>query len=275
VEVTGFEPVAPALRMLRPHPSDRAICALTWGFVLNTSHRFAWFRSVSRAERAQSCGWAGSTRPVHVPAVLHAVDQNNLLVFEDLVDDSVVATSRRPQALEFTDQRFAEPVRVLSDRTEDRLQGSVAHLLRESVEMAETLSRDLDLVHPATSDVILETNPLALLSVPARTPKRLHKLIVLENIEGFLERLEVVRTQQDERRSSVPGDQNTVVLALHPVGEFGKVGLDFRERNCVAHIWDIIGQNIDPYNSQYNTTHSPTSTRNSSRPALDPRATHQ
>ncbi len=97
----------PTLRMLRPHPSDRVICALTWGFVLNTSHRFAWFRSVSRAERAQSCGWARSTLPVHVPAVLHTMDQNNLLVFKDLVDDSVVATSRRPQALEFSHQRLA------------------------------------------------------------------------------------------------------------------------------------------------------------------------
>jgi len=41
VEVTGFEPVAPTLRMQRPYLSDRVICALTWGFVLNTSHRFA------------------------------------------------------------------------------------------------------------------------------------------------------------------------------------------------------------------------------------------
>ncbi len=99
--------------------------------------------------------------------MLHTVDQNDLVVFEDLVDDSVVATSRRPQALEFTKEWLAEPVRVLGDRTEDGLQGSVAHLLRELVEMAEPLSSDLDLVHPATSDVILETDPLALFSVSA------------------------------------------------------------------------------------------------------------
>jgi len=54
VEVRGFEPLAPTLRMLRPYPSDRVICALTWGYVLNTSHRFAWFRNVSRTERARS-----------------------------------------------------------------------------------------------------------------------------------------------------------------------------------------------------------------------------
>jgi hypothetical protein len=123
-----------------------------------------------------------SAWPVRVSAVLHTVDQNDLVVFKDLVDNAIVATPRRPETLEFTDEWFAEPVRVLSDRTEDRLQGSVAHLLRELVEMAETLSRDLDLVHPATSDVVAETQTLALFSVPSRTPKRLHQLIVFEDV---------------------------------------------------------------------------------------------
>ena len=56
VEVRGFEPLAPTLRTRRPYPSDRVICALTGNFVLIASHCFAWFLSVSRAERAQSCG---------------------------------------------------------------------------------------------------------------------------------------------------------------------------------------------------------------------------
>jgi len=89
--------------------------------------------------------------------VLHAVDQNNLLVFEDFVDDAVVASARRPEALELADERPAKAVRVVSDRSEDGLQASVSHLLRELVEMTETLSRDLDLVHATTSDVVLET----------------------------------------------------------------------------------------------------------------------
>jgi hypothetical protein len=38
--------------------------------------------------------------------MLHTVDQNNLLIFEDLVDDAVVATPRRPQTLEFTNERL-------------------------------------------------------------------------------------------------------------------------------------------------------------------------
>lgn len=78
MEVTGFEPVAPTLRTQRHHPSDPAICALTWGFVLNTFHCFASFFSVSRAERAQS---------------------------------------RRPPALESTDQRFVERPRRSSSST--------------------------------------------------------------------------------------------------------------------------------------------------------------
>jgi hypothetical protein len=111
----------------------------------------------------------------------------------------------------------------------------VAHLLGESIEMAETLSRDLDLVHPATSDVVAETQTLALFSVTARTPKRLDQLIVLENIEGFFERLKVVGAHQDERRSPVAGDQDAVMLTLYPVGKFRKVSLDFREWKCIAH----------------------------------------
>jgi hypothetical protein len=47
------------------------------------------------------------------------------------------------------------------------MQCSVAHLLRELVEMTETLSRQFDPVHPAASDMILETDPLALFSVSA------------------------------------------------------------------------------------------------------------
>ena len=161
--------MAPTLRVLGPHPCDRAIWPLTWGFVLNTSHRFAWFRIVSRAERAQSCGWARSTRAVRVSTMLHAVDQNELVILEDRKDDAGIATWRRPETLEFTNQRLVEPMRVLSNRSEDGLQCGVAHVLRELVEMAETLSRDLDLVHLATSDAIPKTQPIVLRSVGCAT----------------------------------------------------------------------------------------------------------
>ncbi len=136
-----------------------------------------------------------STRSVRVPAKLHTVDQNDSVVVEDLVDDAIVAAPRRPKTLKFPNERFAAPVRILSNRPEDRLQCSVAHLLGELVVMTETLSRDLDLVHAATSHVVLETQPLARLTVAARTSKRLHEIVVLEDVQGFFEGLEVVGTQ--------------------------------------------------------------------------------
>ena len=76
--------------------------------------------------------------------MLHAVDQNDLIVCEDLIDDAIVAAPRRPKAVEFTAQWLAEPTRVAGDRFEDGLQGSVPYLLGEPVEMTETLSRDYE-----------------------------------------------------------------------------------------------------------------------------------
>jgi hypothetical protein len=92
--------------------------------------------------------------------------------------------------------------------------------------MAETLSCDLELVHATTSDVVPETNTVAPLSVSARRSQRLHEINVFEDVEGFFEGLEIAVVQEDERGSSIAGDQDTVVLALHPVGKFRKVGLD-------------------------------------------------
>jgi hypothetical protein len=152
--------------------------------------------------------------------MLHTVNQNDLVVVEDLIDDAIIATSRRPQTLKFSNQRLSEPTRVVRNRPEDGFQCSVPHLLRELVEMAKTLSRDLDRVHPTTSDVIRETNPLALLGVSARTTNRLHELIVFEDVQGFLKRLEVVGAQKDERRPPVSGDEDAVVLTLDPIGQF-------------------------------------------------------
>jgi len=67
---------------------------------------------------------------------------------------AVIATPRRPETVEFSDERLAEPARVARKWTEDGLQGSVSHRLGKLVEMAGTLSRNLDLVHTATSEVV-------------------------------------------------------------------------------------------------------------------------
>jgi hypothetical protein len=127
--------------------------------------------------------------------MMHTVDQNDLVVAEDLVDDAIVTAARRPESFEFTDHRLAGSAWVLSDRPEDGLESSVPHPVRELVEVAETLSRDLDLVHAATSNVVPETHPLAPFSIPARTAKRFHQLNVFQDVEGLFEGLEVVGAQ--------------------------------------------------------------------------------
>jgi hypothetical protein len=127
--------------------------------------------------------------------MLHTVDQNDLVVVEDLVDDAIVTAARRPESFDFTDHRLADPIRVVRNRPEDGLKSSVPHLVRELVETTETLSGDLDLVHAATSDVVLEPHTLALLSILARTAKRFHQLIVFQDVEGLFEGLEVVVAQ--------------------------------------------------------------------------------
>ena len=162
------------------------------------------------------------------------MDQNNLLVFKDLQHDAIAATPRGPETLEFTNQRYAGTARILSDRAEDGFQSSVPYFLRALVEMTKTLSRDLDLVHPAASDVILEPHTLALLSVPARPSKRLHQIVVHEDVQGFFKGLEIVGTQQDERGSPIASDQDAVVLPLNPVG-------DLREDNVRPNAQHRIG----------------------------------
>ncbi len=182
---------------------------------------------------------ASSTRSVRVSTVLHAVDQNDPVGFENLVDGAVVATSRGSEILEFTNERLPEPVRVVSDRPEDGLQSSISYLLGEPVEMMETLRRDPNFVHSSASNVVLEPQPLALFRVSSRPPKRLHEFIVSEDVKGFFEGLKVVRAHQDERGPTVASDQDAVVLALDSVGQLREVGLDFGERNHVAHLLTV------------------------------------
>lgn len=90
---------------------------------------------------------AGSARPVDVAAVLDSVDQDDVFIVEDLVDDAVVAAAGGTKTVELADQRLSQPPRVVGDGPEDRLESSLAYLGRQAVEMAQTLSRDLDVVH--------------------------------------------------------------------------------------------------------------------------------
>jgi hypothetical protein len=64
------------------------------------------------------------------------MDQNGLVVFEDLVDDPVIASPCRAEALEFAYERFPKPLGILCDRPEDGLQSCMSHFVGQSVEVA-------------------------------------------------------------------------------------------------------------------------------------------
>jgi hypothetical protein len=129
--------------------------------------------------------------PVRAPSVLGAVDQDDVRVVVDLVDHPELAAACGVQALELTPQRRAGSLRFLGDRAEDRFENGRAHLLGKSVEVPEALRRDLDLV--GHLHVIPEAEPLALGSFSPRRPDRLEELAVLQDVDGLLERLEILR----------------------------------------------------------------------------------
>ena len=62
--------------------------------------------------------------------MLDPVDENDHLLFMNLVDDAVVTASGRMKALQLPEQRFAEASWVLCNRTEDGCKGCFAYLRR-------------------------------------------------------------------------------------------------------------------------------------------------
>jgi len=119
--------------------------------------------------------------------MLNAVDQNYVVVLEDLVDDAVVASPSRPESFEFSEKRLAEPLRILGDRPQDRLECSGPHLLGQAMEMPESLGGDLDLVQRTVSDRVSQAQPLSLSRLGTRPAKRLHELVVAKDVEALLE----------------------------------------------------------------------------------------
>jgi len=185
-----------------------------------------------------------STGAVDVAAVLYPVDDNRKLIFVDLVDDAIVTASCGTQTLEFAHQPLAESLRVVGYWPQDSFQRRDLHLVRQAVEMSQTLGSDLDLIQPVCSDLIAQMLRLAFGRFASRPSQRLHKFFVSGDIERFLERLKIVGTDQNKRGSTVTSHQDAVMLALDAVGQFGEVGLDLREGECLAHT-PIIGQNSD------------------------------
>ena len=61
--------------------------------------------------------------------MLNSVDQHDLLIFEDLIDDPVVATAGRMQPFELAEEAFPESLGVLRNRAKRSSQGRIAYLL--------------------------------------------------------------------------------------------------------------------------------------------------
>lgn len=86
--------------------------------------------------------------------MLDAVDDNNLVFFEDLVDDPVVAATGHSQPFELAEQRLAESPRILCDRSEQGTQSRLPDPVWQLVQMSEAFRSDLDLIHRRFSDVV-------------------------------------------------------------------------------------------------------------------------
>ena len=92
-----------------------------------------------------------SSVPVHVGAVLNPMHDNGLRVVNDFVDDPIVASARRVEAVEFPDQLLAESLWVFSNRPRQRAERRVTNFHREAVEVSKTFGRDSYFIHGAGS----------------------------------------------------------------------------------------------------------------------------
>lgn len=94
--------------------------------------------------------------------MLHSVYESDLSLIEGPVDDAIVTPSSRAEAFQVADERFPEAMPVRGDRTEDRLERGMSHLVGESVEVAETVGGDLDVVHRRDLHVVAQARAFSL-----------------------------------------------------------------------------------------------------------------
>lgn len=169
--------------------------------------------------------------------MLRPVDEDGSSVFIDLVDHSELTTSGRAKTIELTPERLPRSLRVLRDRSEDRLDDRRSNLRRQSIEMPEAFRRDLDLVHDL--DAVLERESLTLGRLSPRRPDRSKQCLVFQDADRFLERFQVIGRQEDGSRHAVPRDDEPLVLAGGAVNKFREVSLRLGERNRLAHDWSV------------------------------------
>jgi hypothetical protein len=102
--------------------------------------------------------------------MLHAVDEHDLLVLEDLIDDSIVAPPGRVQSFEFSKERFPQALWVLCDGPENRCECCRSQLFWKSVQVSKTFRCDLGFVHQVFLDAVFQRQPFAPISLFARSP---------------------------------------------------------------------------------------------------------
>ena len=188
-----------------------------------------------RGAQTPQSGPVGSAASVDVPAVLNSMHQDGPRLVVDLVHDSVVAATCRPQPDEFAHQCLANPSRLLGKGTEHQRDGGVASLARQPIEMSQTFSRGLDLEQPSACEVIAESHTLTTSCLTTRSRDRRRELRIAQDVKGLFERLQVVRTDQHERGSAVAGDEDSVMVLLDSVGELRQVALGIGERHSLTH----------------------------------------
>lgn len=97
--------------------------------------------------------------------MLHPVDENDIVVLEDLVDDSIVAPPGRVQPLEFSKQRFPKALRVACYGSQNRCDCCLSHLFWKSVPVSKTFRCDFDFVHQVFLDAVLNWKSFAQISL--------------------------------------------------------------------------------------------------------------
>jgi len=129
----------------------------------------------------------------------------------DLEDDPKVSAPRRAKAFELSAKSFTRSLRVLGDRSEDRLEHGRPDLLGKMVQVSKAFGGDLDLERQLP--VVLEGETFPVCSFTSGPAERLEELRILEDLDGLLERLELVRAQQHGGRPSVAREDEPFMLA--------------------------------------------------------------
>jgi len=122
--------------------------------------------------------------------VLCTVDEDDAGRFVDLVDHPELPPASRVQTLQLPPERLSGSLGILGDRAEDGLEDCGSDLVWQSVEVPETLRRDLNLV--GHLHVILEAEPLPLCRLSPRFSDRVEEGPILEDLDGLLQRLKVL-----------------------------------------------------------------------------------